>query len=257
MVNTNNKPAVKYITYTTISSGDITIYETDLSRLDDGEYLNDTLIDVKNQIIINTFPDIKEKVYAFSCLVYPEMVVRNMKTNTSKTVDYVSSCLKNCDIFQYDYIFFPINKNLHWSLCVLVRPKLFKFNDASGNKPCFLHLDPLNMHDSLSIFTTIFNTLSSYYTELKNTRRHFNFVKCTAPKQTNGYDCGVYVIKYVEMILRLYPDSKQETIDSKFSKLFRLAFNSADVTEERLKYKEELCQIKRQQTNSSKTIIII
>jgi Ulp1 family protease len=64
--------------------------------------------------------------------------------------------------------------------------------------------------------------------------------------QKNGYDCGVFVIKYVQMILQLFSNSTNEEIDSKFKKQFQQSFTQSDVTKERIIYKEELNKLREE-----------
>lgn len=62
---------------------------------------------------------------------------------------------KNIDIFKKRFVFLPINKSLHWSLCVVVNPAYIR--NGSGELdtgiegktepfPCILFLDSLKAH---------------------------------------------------------------------------------------------------------------
>ena len=62
---------------------------------------------------------------------------------------------KSIDIFKKRFIFLPINKSLHWSLCVVVNPgnilNASRENDidsegGTGPFPCILFLDSLKAH---------------------------------------------------------------------------------------------------------------
>lgn len=46
-------------------------------------------------------------------------------------------------------------------------------------------------------------------------------IKCKAPLQQNGADCGVFVTKYAENVLRKWPPSDEKAIQTKFEKYFR------------------------------------
>lgn len=46
-------------------------------------------------------------------------------------------------------------------------------------------------------------------------KRYFPYVKCNAPRQHNGYDCGVYVVYYAEMILADYSKYTRTFIQEK------------------------------------------
>ena len=58
---------------------------------------------------------------------------------------------KNINVFNKHFIFLPINKSLHWSLCVVVNPASIVDNPRgqdTGLKPfpCILFLDSLKIH---------------------------------------------------------------------------------------------------------------
>jgi hypothetical protein len=54
------------------------------------------------------------------------------------------------------------------------------------------------------------------------------------PMQANGYDCGLFVTKFAEMVLRRQPSSTAADVASKFAALLPAdAFSQRDVDEER------------------------
>jgi len=54
------------------------------------------------------------------------------------------------------------------------------------------------------------------------------------PIQANGYDCGLFVTRFAELVLRTQPSSTDADIQSKFSNILRSdAFSQADVDGER------------------------
>jgi Ulp1 family protease len=56
-------------------------------------------------------------------------------------------------------------------------------------------------------------------------------------QQENGVDCGVFVIKYVEMILNANPTSTPEDIRTEFHDYFQpLMFSQTDADVERIKF---------------------
>lgn len=90
------------------------------------EYLNDSFIDLKVKYLINSLAvDKKSKVFAFSCLFYAKLTeVEDIKAG----YDLVSRWTKHVNIFDFDFVFFPINLKMHWSLFVAVRPGLMMVN---------------------------------------------------------------------------------------------------------------------------------
>jgi sentrin-specific protease 7 len=104
----------------------------------------------------------RDKVHAFSCLFYTKLI--EAKDSKSQH-QLVSRWTKNINLFEKEFILFPINLNYHWSLMVIARPKLWvqeilkksSQNSSSGTQSgdihdllqepslgCFLHLDSLN-----------------------------------------------------------------------------------------------------------------
>ena len=56
------------------------------------------------------------------------------------------------------------------------------------------------------------------------------------PIQANGYDCGLFVTKFAELVLNTQPSSTDADIANKFGNLLRSdAFSQADVDGERKK----------------------
>ena len=87
---------------------------------------------------------------------------------------------KNIDIFSKKFIFLPVNKSLHWSLCVIVNPgmieKGMKYHDqgiagrarlANQEAPCILFLDSLKMHAKKKIADMCREWLNSEWKRLK------------------------------------------------------------------------------------------
>lgn len=66
---------------------------------------------------------------------------------------------------------------------------------------------------------------------------HIKHYKCIVPTQPNGYDCGVYVIKYVQMVLDTWPTAYLNRTNKKGqycdAKINPEAFKQSDVDDER------------------------
>lgn len=63
-------------------------------------------------------------------------------------------------------------------------------------------------------------------------------IKVAVPQQENGYDCGVYTIKFVERVLAVWPSSSAADLANNFSSHFsRNMFKQSAVDAERLKMK--------------------
>ena len=61
-----------------------------------------------------------------------------------------------------------------------------------------------------------------------------DWVKCQVPMQENGYDCGVFVIRFAKMILDKWPQASWKDLQENCKKLFAGEFTQEDITEERI-----------------------
>ena len=88
-----------------------------------------------------------------------------------------------------------------------------------NNEACFIHMDSLNMHKTNSISLELSNYLSCEWKHKKlnisisemDKKNLFEELPCFCPVhpvQTNGYDCGVFVFKYVEKVMEILPSTK-------------------------------------------------
>jgi hypothetical protein len=61
------------------------------------------------------------------------------------------------------------------------------------------------------------------------------------PTQANGYDCGLFVTKFAELVLRRQPSSTDADVASKFAALLPAdAFSQADVDAERVAMRKRI-----------------
>lgn len=61
------------------------------------------------------------------------------------------------------------------------------------------------------------------------------------PQQMNGYDCGVFVGRFANMITDLWPSSTSSDIDDHFSKqFFSSTVTQADIDEERTSLRKDI-----------------
>ena len=113
-----------------------------------------------------------------------------------------------------------VNKGLHWSLCVVVNPgaitsHLENLKERLGPLeesvldspfPCLLFLDALKMHNMKTVGRHIRKWLNAEWTRFypageKGNNTPFNvktmlITSPQVPRQTNFFDCGVFVCRY-------------------------------------------------------------
>lgn len=103
----------------------------DLKRLDDGEYLNDNLIEfylkyLKTQLE-QTAPEMGKKMYFFNTFFFASLT---RKGKRGINYDAVQNWTRSIDIFSYDYVVVPICESQHWYVAIICNlPTLFKDRD--------------------------------------------------------------------------------------------------------------------------------
>jgi hypothetical protein len=236
----------------------VTIYNADLKVLEGNNSLNDSLIDLKVKLIISSLPEGKRrKIFAFSSLFYAKLT--ELKDNKSAH-NLVSGWSKSIDIFDLDFIFIPVFLNSHYSLCVVVRPSLLQSSKAihdTSNLSCLLFMDSLQLHSVKTVGEVITNYLSNEwkakkcktscynnFNDFENLFQNIEKIECPMPRQNNGYDCGLFVIKYIEEVLNIFPSSTLDDIENKFIPQFNCElFDQKEISLERPKYKNILNEL--------------
>lgn len=91
----------------------------DLLRLDDGEFLNDQLIDFYLLYLSNQAQIAPNKVYIFNTHFFPTLTRKIPGQKTSINYAAVARWTSKEDLFGYDYIVVPINQDVHWYLAII------------------------------------------------------------------------------------------------------------------------------------------
>ncbi|KAI4302232.1 hypothetical protein MLD38_038008 [Melastoma candidum] len=136
---------------------------------------------------------------------------------------------KGVNIFQKAYIFIPIHEEQHWSLAIICFPDR---EDQSG--PIVLHLDSLQLHRSKLIFKNIKSFLTEEWNHMKLevdlsklSLSHgvwkvlpskIEEKTISVPQQNNEYDCGLFVLYFVERFMEEAPDRLKKKDLSMFGK---------------------------------------
>eukprot|EP00592_Proboscia_alata_P003477 CAMPEP_0194371010 /NCGR_PEP_ID=MMETSP0174-20130528/19348_1 /TAXON_ID=216777 /ORGANISM="Proboscia alata, Strain PI-D3" /LENGTH=1104 /DNA_ID=CAMNT_0039148789 /DNA_START=158 /DNA_END=3472 /DNA_ORIENTATION=- len=199
----------------------LTIRGEDRDRLHPGEYLNDTLIDFWMRWIWRKEIHSTSSVHFFTSHFFTTLHEEGPRAVASWTAK------KNIDIFSKRFIFLPINRSLHWSLCVVVNPghidsiamnieekngKTIQNRDAvdqgvcdAADAPlsCIIFLDSLKAHKKNLIAKAVREWLNQEWARLKKSDNQSPFSPVTMkvydpkiPYQSNGWDCGVFICRY-------------------------------------------------------------
>ncbi len=132
-------PWKKPLTYPKIGKKKTTVEFSDLERLDEGEYLNDSLISFYLRFLEHTIeeqrPDLAKRVYFFNTFFFATLM-NTHKGRKGFNYDGVQKWTRNVDLFTYDYIVIPINDSLHWYLAIICNlPALDRGLDLSNEAP--------------------------------------------------------------------------------------------------------------------------
>ncbi|RMZ90043.1 hypothetical protein DV736_g2710, partial [Chaetothyriales sp. CBS 134916] len=94
----------------------------DLLRLDEDQFLNDSLISffiryLQHQLELSN-PDLLKKMHFFNTYFF-DTLTKNSKGRKGVNHASVARWTKNIDIFSRDFIVVPVNDNLHWYLAII------------------------------------------------------------------------------------------------------------------------------------------
>lgn len=217
----------------------IILYGHDLNCLRDGEYINDNIMNFYLKYFQhngNTLSqEIVDKIYIYDALfslhllnqnyrrrrqyAYQNLVVYSFDSLEKTYHSVLKKWTRDIDIFSKDFIIMPLVKDSHWFLIILCyigniineERSLEPSNDSAvssstKNKPTIIVMDSLNLARQ-DISKAIFLYLSF---ELKEKRglsiqigsHLFRELYPKVPQQQNTYDCGLFVLQYIEQFLK-------------------------------------------------------
>ncbi|CAO3564611.1 unnamed protein product [Mortierella alpina] len=108
-------------------SKSIAVHVEDISRLDEGEFLNDTLIEFGLKYIYSNLealdPELADQTYIFNSFFYQRLLAKPGK-GMSSSYDAIKSWTNKIDIFSKKFIIVPIHEHMHWYLAIITNPGL-------------------------------------------------------------------------------------------------------------------------------------
>ncbi|KAB5563319.1 hypothetical protein GE09DRAFT_778571 [Coniochaeta sp. 2T2.1] len=99
------------------------VEKDDISRLDEGQCLNDNIIGFFMKYLQlqaeKQRPETAKKVYFHNTFFYSKL-----KPENSRNIDYngVKGWTSKVDLFSYDYIVVPVNQHFHWWVAIICNP---------------------------------------------------------------------------------------------------------------------------------------
>ena len=107
----------------------VTVEFNDLERLDEEEFLNDSLVEFALRWLRREKDD-PPNIYWFNTYFFEKI-----SKGKGRQIDYngVKKWTKDIDLFSYDYVVVPINENYHWYLVIICNlPQLKRNSGVSG-----------------------------------------------------------------------------------------------------------------------------
>ncbi|KAJ0971553.1 hypothetical protein J5N97_019512 [Dioscorea zingiberensis] len=199
----------------------VEISYSDIKCLDPESFLTSTIMNFYIQYLqrsLASFSRARDKYYIFNTYFY-EKLKEAVFCEGDKGASFLKlrRWSKRVNIFQKSYIFLPIHGHLHWSLVIICIPAK---EDGSG--PVILHLDSLGVHTSQLIFDVVdsylrdeWNFMNESATPLdipfsrsiwQNLPHWIEKKKIMVPQQKNEYDCGIFVLYFMERFIREAPE---------------------------------------------------
>lgn len=104
--------------------GSVSVFESDCDRLEEGEFLNDTLVEFGLKIHLASVqkrnPELYDSMYVFNTFLYRQLTKVRGKQDAG--YQQVRKWTAKTNIFEKKFLVLPINENLHWYLAIVINP---------------------------------------------------------------------------------------------------------------------------------------
>lgn len=197
--------------------GSVELHLASLECLEsDDSYLKDNIVQFYSAYLLYSICDTKtrQRVHIFDSIFYEQLT----KVFTKNKVDgnrfkQVRKWYRGIDLFKRDFIVFPICSSDHWSAIVVCYPRNVADcppggpkEDAGDNQPGIIVLDSLNLSCS-GLIEKIASLIDFEWRVRCSSVKRFSVTDLKThcpelPKQTNTYDCGLYMLAYIECLLQ-------------------------------------------------------
>ncbi|KAG0571955.1 hypothetical protein KC19_VG056100 [Ceratodon purpureus] len=141
-------------------------------------------------------------LYFFSSFFFRKLMLI-LKEDVKNGFKKITRWFKGINIFKCDYIFLPILLSGHWSMIVMC---------SLGNEPGLLHLNSLKStthleaEEHIKCFLSLEWERQNNLESLKISKKdllelQMQVVEVPQQPKDNGTDCGIYLIKIVDVFL--------------------------------------------------------
>ncbi|XP_052189252.1 probable ubiquitin-like-specific protease 2B isoform X2 [Diospyros lotus] len=200
----------------------VSISKSDVDLLLPDTFVNDTIIDFYIKYLTNELRlEERQRFHFFNSFFFRKLIDLDKDPssafNSGAAFLRVRKWTRKVNLFEKDYIFIPVNFNFHWSLIVICHPgEVTNFQDEDDKKslkvPCILHMDSIK-----GTHTGLKRPVQSYlWEEWKEKHKgtsediaskffNLRFIPLELPQQQNSFDCGLFLLHYVERFLEEAP----------------------------------------------------
>ncbi|XP_038681727.1 probable ubiquitin-like-specific protease 2A isoform X2 [Tripterygium wilfordii] len=197
----------------------VSISKRDIELLQPQTFINDTIIDFYIHYLKSNIEQKEQpRFHFFNSFFFRKLSGLDKDPSSAcegkEAFERVCKWTEKVNLFEKDYVFIPVNYSLHWSLIVICHPgEGANLKDDENGKstklPCILHMDSIRgSHRCLK------SLVQSYLCEEWKARHkemdddgfsrflHLPFVSPELPQQKNSFDCGLFLLHYVELFLQ-------------------------------------------------------
>ncbi|ETO02808.1 hypothetical protein RFI_34607 [Reticulomyxa filosa] len=183
------------------------IYIEEKNRLDKLGFLNDSLIDwYLHSIFCGFSEELSKRCIILHTLYYPSVVLKRIDTkNVSKNWD---KCTTHMSLCEKDYIFLPVCVDRHWMLVLICFPNSIGSNHDQNigeiSKCCIVIFDSLRTRHRIQVANYIrlylqLTRVDCGHSKIELTKDNCPMYSANCPQQSNGWACGLFVLKYFQV----------------------------------------------------------
>ncbi|KAF7095113.1 hypothetical protein CFC21_097347 [Triticum aestivum] len=229
---TTKRDAMKIYYPSSEHSNSIELSHDDIKCLEPESLLSSTIMNFYIMYLQGPMSSIstqRGKYHIFNTYFFKKLEALKSKADKPSYFLNLRRWWKGIDIFQKPYILFPVHADTHWSLVIICMPAK---EDQSG--PIILHLDSLNFHNSRLIFSVVERFLKQEWNYLKENGslaecpiretvwkklpRKIEKKPIAVPQQENEFDCGLFVLYYMQRFIEEAPERLHKKDLSMFGK---------------------------------------
>ena len=220
----------------------------DIATLDDSEQLNDEILLALLTLLVNQ--NNSGEIFLHNTFFYEKLLSRDGLRRTMKWT-------KNIQIEKLKYVVIPIHRPNHWVVAILVVSETqASTNQAPPTKSATIitidSLDCKGTSENEDIFLQLRNYLTTLIESLDSDAVEWKHARGFA-RQSNSYDCGIYVLLAVEEFLQ-----RPEAFIRRFCDASEAPNNVIfDSLKGRHRFQDLIIQLKKKHDASLKKIVSI